>query len=180
MLNSSNNFTLTQIPVETRDTTRYPRSTSPQRREPPEEQTTPRQRKSLSKVSFRARLFLTTRAYPATILFIRRPGVVRSPDVDAKIFSLISLQLAYRRRDPLAALFYVFKSRGVRKSDMLRGTEVLSRHNCDFGFLEEVIGKVAGGDKLFTVGGFTQQGTNVRKNVECPLRFKTTHAFDCI
>ena len=59
---------------------------------------------------------------------------------------------------------------------MLLRTKVLTRDYGNFGFFEEVIGKVAGRSQFFAVRRSTQQGADVRKNVECPLRFETTHA----
>ena len=61
---------------------------------------------------------------------------------------------------------------------MLLRTKVFTRDDGNFGFFEEVIGKVTGESKLLFVGRSTQQVTDVRKNVECPLRFETAHAFD--
>lgn len=58
---------------------------------------------------------------------------------------------------------------------MLLRTEIFTRDYGNLGFLEEVIGKVARGSKLFPVGGSIQEGAHVWKNVESPLWLKTTH-----
>ena len=58
---------------------------------------------------------------------------------------------------------------------MLLRTKVFTRDYGNFGFFEEVIGKVTGGSKFLSVGRSTQQGTDVRKNVECSLWFETMH-----
>ena len=56
---------------------------------------------------------------------------------------------------------------------MLVRTEVFTRNHGNFGFFEKVIGKVAGRSEALAINRSAQQFADVRKNVECPLRFET-------